>query len=193
MTLGIIAGGGPLPGQVALAARAAGRGVFVVALEGYAEVGVIGAFPHEVVRLGAVGAAVASAHDDIANARVHFADGCVATITASRISLKTERKMRIFSEAGYLTVDFAAKTLTLIGRDRGMALPGFEEFGLETASWQDHDALAAEHAAFHAACLDGGAVLVDAAAGRRALEAAIKVSASIAASRARAVRSGLIR
>jgi len=60
MTLGIIAGGGPLPGQVALAAQAAGRGVFVVALEGYAEEGVIGAYPHEVVRLGAVGAAVAA-------------------------------------------------------------------------------------------------------------------------------------
>lgn len=140
----------------------------------------------------AVGAAVASAHDDIANARVHFADGCVATITASRISLKTERKMRIFSEAGYLTVDFAAKKLTLIGRDRGMKLPGFEEFGLETASWEDHDALAAEHAAFHAACLDGAPVLVGAAAGRLALEAAIAVSRSIAASRARAVASGLI-
>lgn len=60
MTLGIIAGGGPLPGQVAAAARAAGRGVFVVALEGYAEPGVIGGFPHEVVRLGAVGVAVAA-------------------------------------------------------------------------------------------------------------------------------------
>lgn len=141
----------------------------------------------------AVGAAVASAYDDIANARVRFANGCVATITASRISLKTERKMRIFSEAGYLTVDFASRKLTMIGRDRGMALPGFEEFGLETASWEDHDALAAEHAAFHAACLDGAAVLVDAAAGRLALEAAIAVSASIAASRGRAEASGLIK
>lgn len=140
----------------------------------------------------AVGAAVASAHDDIANARVRFVDGCVATITASRISLKTERKMRIFAEAGYLTVDFSARKLTLIGRDRGMKLPGFEEFGLEQANWEDHDALAAEHEAFHAACLDGAPVLVDAAAGRRALEAALAVSRSIAASRARAEVSGLI-
>lgn len=140
----------------------------------------------------AVGAAVASAHDDIANARVRFVDGCVATITASRISLKTERKMRIFSEAGYLTVDFAARKLSLIGRDRGMKLPGFEDFGMEQASWQDHDALAAEHEAFYAACLDGAPVLVDAAAGRRALEAALAVSGSISTSRARAEASGLI-
>ncbi|MCF3948744.1 Gfo/Idh/MocA family oxidoreductase [Acidiphilium sp. AL] len=142
--------------------------------------------------IDAVGAAVASAHDDIANARVRFANGCVATITASRISLKTERKMRIFSEAGYLTVDFAERKLTMIGRDRGMKLPGFEEFGLEQAGWEDHDALAAEHTAFHAACLDGAPVLVDAAAGRRALEAALAVSGSIAASRTRAEASGLI-
>lgn len=141
----------------------------------------------------AVGAAVASAHDDIANARVRFVNGCVATITASRISQKTERRMRIFSEAGYLTVDFAERKLTMIGREGGMKLPGLDGFGLEQAGWQDHDALAAEHAAFHASCLDGAPVLVDASAGRRALEAALAVSSSIADSRTRAEASGLIR
>lgn len=140
----------------------------------------------------AVGAAVASAHDDIANARVRFVNGCVATITASRISLKTERRMRIFSEAGYLAVDFAERRLSLVSRGDGVRMPGFEEFGLQQTSWQDHDALAAEHAAFHAACLDGAPVLVDADAGRRALEAALAVSRSIAESRARAEESGLI-
>jgi DUF1009 family protein len=54
--LGIIAGGGPLPGQVAEAARAAGRPVFVAALEGFAEPAVIGRFPHQFFRLGAAGA-----------------------------------------------------------------------------------------------------------------------------------------
>ncbi|HET9146794.1 MAG TPA: Gfo/Idh/MocA family oxidoreductase [Acetobacteraceae bacterium] len=140
----------------------------------------------------AVGAAVASAHEDIANARVRFANGCVATITASRISLKTERKMRIFAESGYLAVDFSARKLTLIGRGRGMRLPGIAEFGMEQASWKDHDALAAEHEAFFAAILDGAKVLVDAEAGKRALEAALAVSASIAESRRRAEASGLI-
>jgi predicted dehydrogenase len=64
----------------------------------------------------AVGASVASAHEDIANARIKFSNGAVATITASRISLKTERKMRIFSQTGYLTVDFSARKLTWIRR-----------------------------------------------------------------------------
>jgi len=54
--LGIIAGGGPLPGQVAEAARAAGRPVFVAALEGFAEPAVVGGFPHQFFRLGAAGA-----------------------------------------------------------------------------------------------------------------------------------------
>jgi predicted dehydrogenase len=141
----------------------------------------------------AVGASVASALEDIANARIRFGNGAVATITASRISLKTERKMRIFSQSGYLTVDFAARKLTLIGRDIGMKLPGFEEFGVEQAGWEDHDALAAEHAAFVASVLDGAAVAVDAEAGKRALAAALAVTEAIAQSRAVAVASGLVR
>jgi predicted dehydrogenase len=140
----------------------------------------------------AVGASVASAHEDIANARIRFTNGAVATITASRISLKTERKMRIFSQSGYLTVDFSARKLTLIGRDIGMKLPGFEEFGVEQAGWEDHDALAAEHEAFFAAVLDGAPVAVDAEAGRRALAAALAVAQAIAESRALAEASGLV-
>jgi DUF1009 family protein len=54
--LGIIAGGGPLPGQVAAAAAAAGRDVFITALEGFAEPAVVAAYPHQFFRLGAIGA-----------------------------------------------------------------------------------------------------------------------------------------
>lgn len=53
--LGILAGGGPLPGRVGEAARAAGREVFVIALEGFAEPAVVGPFDHAVVRMGAAG------------------------------------------------------------------------------------------------------------------------------------------
>lgn len=140
----------------------------------------------------AVGAAVSSAHEDIANARVRFANGCVATITASRISLKTERRMRLFAQDGYMAVDFANRKVTVIGRNRGTPLPGIAGFGLEEASWQDHDALEAEHAAFAAAILDGAPVLVDAAAGTRALAAALAVGQAMAESRARMEASGLI-
>ena len=140
----------------------------------------------------ALGAAVSSPHEDIANARVRFANGCVAAITASRISLKTERRMRLFSEEGYLSADFVARELTMIGRERGLPLPGTGGFRREAVSWQESDTLEAEHAAFCAACLDGVPVLVDAAAGRRALAAALAVTDGIAEARARMERSGLI-
>jgi predicted dehydrogenase len=143
--------------------------------------------------IDAVGAPVASAHEDIANARVRFANGCVATITASRISLKTERKMRLFSQEGYMSVDFAARKLMMIGRERGLPIPGSGGGRIEEATWPEHDALAEEHAAFAAAVLDGAPVLVDAAAGARALAAALAVGESMAASRAKAAVSGLIR
>ena len=114
--------------------------------------------------MDALGAAVSSAFEDIANARVRFANGCVATITASRISLKTERRMRLFSQEGYLSADFVERKLTMIGRERGVEVPGTDGFLLEQASWDEHDVLEAEHDAFIAACLDGAPVVVDAAA-----------------------------
>ncbi|MBW4092098.1 MAG: Gfo/Idh/MocA family oxidoreductase [Proteobacteria bacterium] len=140
----------------------------------------------------AVGAAVASAHEDIANARIRFASGAVATITASRVSARTERRMRIFAADGYLAVDFANRTMTVIRRGHGQALPFIEGFGVEEISWQDHDALEAEHAAFVASILDGSPVAVDAAAGRRALAAALAITDAMAASRDRMRQAGLI-
>lgn len=62
-TLGIIAGGGPLPGQVAAAAQAAGRGVFIAGLEGYAAPDVLSPFPHQFYRLGAIGAMIRGFRD----------------------------------------------------------------------------------------------------------------------------------
>ncbi len=62
------------------------------------------------VRVEAVGVNVLSRHEDIANARVTFAGGCVANLTASRLALKTERKIRVFSEEAYLSLDYQKKT-----------------------------------------------------------------------------------
>lgn len=147
----------------------------------------------EIESVDAIGAAVSSANEDIANARVRFANGCVAAITASRISIKTDRRMRLFSQEGYLSADFGARKLVMIGRDRGLKLPGTGGFRREEISWKDHDAMEAEHAGFVAACLDGAPVLVDAAAGRRALAAALAVTESMAVSSALVRASGLVR
>jgi len=145
-----------------------------------------------IAHVDAVGAPVASAHEDIANARVRFENGCVATITASRISLKTERKMRLFSQEGYMSVDFGARKLMMIGRERGFPIPGTNGGRMEEISWKEHDALEAEHAAFAASILDGAPIVVDAQAGRRALAAALAVTESMSASRAVAEANGLI-
>jgi predicted dehydrogenase len=60
-------------------------------------------------KISASGVAVVSDTPDIANARIEFDNGCVANLTASRISMKNMRKMRIFQRNAYLAVDFLAK------------------------------------------------------------------------------------
>ncbi len=64
----------------------------------------------------AVGIAVIGQFEDIANARLTFANGCVANLTASRLALRTERKMRLFSPAGYVSVDYQKKAGSVITR-----------------------------------------------------------------------------
>ncbi len=145
----------------------------------------------EIESVDAMGAAVSSAHEDIANARVRFCNGCVASITASRISLKTERRMRLFSQEGYLSADFGARKLVMINRERGLPLPG-TGFRREEIGWREDDALAAELDAFVSAITDGMPVLVDAAAGRRALMAALMVTEAMAQSYDRMRLSGLL-
>jgi predicted dehydrogenase len=152
----------------------------------------------EIETVDAIGGAVASPHEDIANARLRFRNGAVASITASRISPRIERRMRIFAQDRYLAADFATRKLTVVGRSNAdsatdwAAVPGVAGFGMEEVAWEDHDSLAAEHAAFVASVLDGAPVLVDAEAGCRALAAALAVGDAMRVSRERMMASGLI-
>jgi len=54
-----------------------------------------------VAKIDAIGVSVIGEHEDICNARITFANGCVANVTASRLALKTERKLRVFSSDAY--------------------------------------------------------------------------------------------
>ncbi|MCB0533899.1 MAG: Gfo/Idh/MocA family oxidoreductase [Lewinellaceae bacterium] len=67
-----------------------------------------------VKRVSASGVAVLSQTPDIANARVEFANGCVANLTASRISLKQMRKMRLFQQDAYISLDFLDKSTQIV-------------------------------------------------------------------------------
>ena len=69
---------------------------------------------HEVVQIHANGVAVVSDTPDIANARVEFANGCVANFTASRISMKNMRKVRLFQKDAYISMDFLEKKTDII-------------------------------------------------------------------------------
>jgi predicted dehydrogenase len=62
----------------------------------------------------AIGAAVFGGHEDLVNARLTFANGCVANLTASRISPRPLRRMRVWAPEGYAKVDFARRRLTLV-------------------------------------------------------------------------------
>jgi predicted dehydrogenase len=70
----------------------------------------------------AVGVNVLGAPEDICNARLIFDNGCVANITASRLAIKTERKMRIFSEEAYLSVDYARKVGLVVKKSANLDL-----------------------------------------------------------------------
>ncbi|SUE43775.1 Gfo/Idh/MocA family protein [Roseomonas gilardii] len=140
-------------------------------------------FGAPLVGVDAVGGPIASAQTDIANARLRFGNGGVATLTASRVSLKMERRLRLFGTKGYLQMDFLARTMHVVRKGEGAALEQLPGFGAAQESWQDRDSLEAEHAGFVAACLDGAPVRVDGAAGRAALDAALRVEEALAASR----------
>ncbi|MBR9982386.1 MAG: Gfo/Idh/MocA family oxidoreductase [Desulfatitalea sp.] len=65
----------------------------------------------------AAGIPVISERVDIANARLEFQCGCVANVTASRISMKNERKIRLFQKDAYISVDFANNEITMVRPD----------------------------------------------------------------------------
>jgi len=98
----------------------------------------------KVKKVDAVGLAVLEDKEDICNARLVFENGCVANITASRLALKTERKVRVFSRQAYLSVDYFKKTGTVIKADPNIdvvekirQLKKKGAIGLLTTNWQD--------------------------------------------------------
>ena len=70
--------------------------------------------------LQAIGVNVLGEHEDIANVRLTFASGCVANLMASRLALKTDRKIRVFSEQAYLSLDYLKKTGIMISKTANM-------------------------------------------------------------------------
>jgi len=80
----------------------------------------------EIISISTSGVAVASSSADITNARIEFANGCVANLTASRVSLKKMRKTRIFQKDAYIAIDFLEKKTEIVRLSDSHAWNPFE-------------------------------------------------------------------
>ncbi len=98
----------------------------------------------EVENIDASGTSVLSNDFDIANARIVFKNGCVANVTASRVSNKTDRKMRIFKNDAYLSVDFQNRELATYKKGNGEMYPGVPNIDIQKDTFNKSDALKAE-------------------------------------------------
>jgi len=135
-----------------------------------------------VVSVDAIGSSVFSKEIDIANARLRFANGCVANATASRVSLKTERKLRLFQDDAYLSVDLHHKLLTVIRKGVGAGAEGMPQVAIEERNYEQGDALRTEIEAFLQAAAGERTAAVTGADGLLALRTAISITEQVEAS-----------
>lgn len=159
----------------------------------------------------AVGVSVFGTHEDVANARIAFEDGCVATLTASRASLQALRKMRLWAAEGYATLDFAARQGTLVRPSDQLRHGELDLAGVDLAqpaAVKDHlfgrvlrvdrveaesrDQLTQELSDFIAAVRTGSRPRVDGLDGLRAMRVADQVLRSIDAHQWEGIPSGPI-
>ncbi len=128
----------------------------------------------EVTSIEAVGVPVLTPKYDIANARLRFASGCIANVTASRISRDRVRKIRFFQSDSYLSIDYAAQEVEgwrLVRREG--AHPAIEGGPIPVLR---EEPLKREFADFLRAARERTSPLVDGEAGRRALELATRIA-----------------
>jgi predicted dehydrogenase len=126
----------------------------------------------------AVGIPVLSEKVDIANTRVEFEGGCVANITASRISFEDRRRIRIFQPDTYLTLDYGSKEITLYHRTFSPETQRFQ-ISAEQIEVEPGDALEKEIRAFVHSSLTRMPPAVSGEDGRNALDMAMRISKQI--------------
>ena len=130
----------------------------------------------KVVDVKAVGIPVVSGKVDIAHARLEFESGAVANVTASRVSTERVRKMRFFQEHEYVSLDYTRQDALRVRVKQPGPQPDFE---FEKLTTEPQEPLKAELEAFLDSVRSRQNPRVDGAAGRRALELATRVAASI--------------
>ena len=152
----------------------------------------------KIKRIDAVGVGVIDEKEDICNARIVFESGCIANITASRLALKTVRKIRVFSRQGYLSLDYYKKYGIIIKAEPNIDVVKWirerreaGDFNLLSVNWpdllhieeleiDDKEPLRLEQEAFLSACADKAArPEVTAEDGLAAMECAERILASV--------------
>ncbi len=150
-------------------------------------------------RVEALGAAVVTRHEDVANARIEFRNGCVATLSASRVSYAAARTMQVWTERSFAAIDFGARALRVVCPSDALLRRDFDPDALapdevervqksfagehlpcREASFDAVDALAAECGDFVTAILEGREPRVPGEAGRDALALAEQILAAVA-------------
>lgn len=129
-----------------------------------------------VKEISSIGAPVFTSEEDIANARILFENGCVANVTASRISLKSERRMRIFQPDAYISLDFQHKKVAVFRKGDGEMFPGVPNVKIDEKVMEQVDALHEEIASFLASVQTGVRPVVSGGDGKRALETALMIN-----------------
>lgn len=130
----------------------------------------------EITDIRANGASVLSPYIDIANARIEFANGCVASVTASRVSLKTERRLRIFQHDSYIAVDLDHKIVSVFEKGAGEMFPGIPNIARKKERYDKGDALNDQIIAFLNSIQSGSTVIVSGEEGKQALSTAIEIT-----------------
>jgi predicted dehydrogenase len=130
-------------------------------------------------QISASGISVLSDTIDIANARIEFDNHCVANVTASRISQKRERKLRIFQKDTYISADLQEKILAVNRKGETDNEAGFKNITHKESKYEDNDALNLEIQDFIHAIQMHSRPRVSGEDGRRALETAIAITSQI--------------
>lgn len=129
-----------------------------------------------IVAIDAHGSPMLTSHIDIANARIRFANHCVANVVASRISFKTERKTRIFQKNAYISIDYHQKNMAVFQQGQGSLFPGVASFDQQEIALEKNDALLDEIRAFVTCILHDSTPVVTGEHGRAALATAVQIS-----------------
>jgi predicted dehydrogenase len=133
--------------------------------------------PSSIRAVEAAGVPVLTDSVDIANARLRFANGCIADVTASRVSLKRERKLRVFQQDAYFSIDFDERRARICHR---LPVPnGPPSLHFDEIETQEGDALAAEVDAFVQAVRNRSVPRVTGWDGLRALDLAHVIRESV--------------